>query len=267
MTAPRPTDEQRSGHTGDRFVRLTRPVFSLIVGYAVGLTATMLFLLLTGRVALQAVHPLESLPDLRPLPASEFRRVPAEAELPEGHVLRLKESRRFGDVRLTPVRVTLEPLEFEGFLTGAIEPQLTTAPTLKLWLRFENVAADYAFPPYDAWLMASRSPPDGTDASTAANSFLTITDPVNATSVRVLNYLQLPDSNFHIRGQNAGTVALPGDPVTIFVACDPSGVVPKPRPDMDFTWRIQFRKGVGAGTSGVTTLIDVQFAGNDVEVL
>ncbi len=245
---------------------VSRKLLVGVAGYAIVLTLLLLGLLLTGRMSLFGNHALESLPDLRPLPPNEFRRVPDGAELPDGHVLRLGESRRFGDVVVTPVRVTKEPLQFQGFMSGVIEKKLTTEPLLKLWLTFENVADDYAFPPFDAGLMSSRTPADSQDAATIANSFLTIGIPSgDSATTRRLNYLHSMDNNFVIVGQESASSLLPGASLTTFVAASDEADEVNAEESTPFVWRIQFRKGVNLSSgNGVTTLIDVKFSGADV---
>ncbi|MBC7967904.1 MAG: hypothetical protein H7Z17_18490 [Fuerstia sp.] len=245
---------------------VSHKLFAGVTGYAIVLTLFLLELLYSGRVSLFGYHALESLPDLRPLPPNEFRRVPDGAELPDGHVLRLGESRRFGDVVVTPVRVTKEPLQFQGFLSGTIEKKLTTEPVLKLWLTFENVADDYAFPPFDAGLMSSRTPADSQDAATIANSFLTIGIPSgDSATTRRLNYLHSMDNNFVIVGQESAKSLLPGESLTTFVAASEEEDDVNAEASTPFVWRVQFRKGVNlSGGNGVTTLIDVKFSGADV---
>jgi hypothetical protein len=239
---------------------------AFVVGYAIAITLLLLFFLLTGRISFSAHHALESLPDIRPLPPTEFRKVPDGTSLPEGHVMQLGESRRFGDVVLTPVRVTREPLTFQGFLSGQAEEALTTAPVLKLWLQFENVADDYGFPPFDAGLMSYRSPPNAMDESAAVNSFLTLTVPsTDQPTTRVLNYLQTMDSNFVLIGQESARVIMPDETLNTFMACSEDIAAIHATDETDYTWRIQFRKGVHQSSgNGVTTLVDVTFSGSDI---
>lgn len=241
-------------------------LFVGVVGYALALTLLLLGMLMTGRMSLFGNHPLESLPDLRPLDPQEFRKVPDGAKLPDGHVLRLGESRRFGDVVVTPVRLTKEPLQFQGFLSGAIEEKLTTVPVMKLWLNFKNVAVNYAFSPCDAGLMSNRSPADSKDAATFANTFLTIGIPSgDFATTRRLNFLHTMDSNFVIVGQESGKILLPGESLTTFVAESDADDDVHPDDKTTFVWRVQFRKGVNLSSgSGVTTLIDIKFSGADV---
>jgi hypothetical protein len=227
--------------------------------YAVAVTLLLLGLLLTGRISLSGNHALESLPDIRPLAPNEFRKVPDDVPLPAGHVMRLGESRRFGDVVVTPKRIERRPLTFEHFQTREPRAELTTQEVWLLRLEFRNAAEDCAFPPFDAGLMSHRSPRDGTDDATLANSFLLTTD-ATGTSQRVLNFLHSPDSNFVLTGQNSGHVLQPGEAITTFVACQPGAVEPPAAPGTEWTWRVQFRKGVHrASGNGVTTLIDVVF--------
>lgn len=246
--------------------RVSRKLFVGVAGYAIALTLLFFGLLLTGRMSLFENHALESLPDLRPLAPNEFRRIPDGAQLPDGHVMRLRESRRFGDVVVTPVQVTKEPLQFQGFMSGVIEKKLTTKPVLKLWLTFENVADDYAFPPFDAGLMSSRTPADSQDAATIANSFLTIGIPSgDSATTRRLNFLHSMDSNFVIVGQESAKCLLPGESLTTFVAASEEEDGVDAEESTPFVWRVQFRKGVNlSGGDGVTTLIDVRFSGTDI---
>lgn len=239
---------------------------SYIVGYAIALTAFVLFSLLTGRLTLLGPGRLESLPDLRPLNSNEFQKIPDDAVLPDGHVLQLGQSQRFGDVVLRATKVTREPLTFQGFLNGQAAPQLTTKPVLKLWLEFESQTTDYRFPPFDALLMASRSPAEGTDDSVLANSFLRVTTDPNEQPRRVLNFLHSPNSNFVITGQNADQLLSPGSTIQTFVACDEKIASLTTSSDTQYSWRVQFRKGVNVNSGhGVGTLVDVLFTEADIQ--
>jgi hypothetical protein len=236
-----------------------------LLGYAIAVTLLLLFCLVTGRLTFRANHTLESLPDLRPLGPNEFLRVPDGTELPTGHLLKPGESKRFGDVVITPVRITREPLQFEGFLNKTVEESLTTSPVLQLWVRFENVSDEYSFPPFDSGLMSHRSPPAGTDQSTIANSFLHVNEAADAEPIRILNFLQSLDSNFLIIGQNSGKVLAPGESMEACFASSTDIQNVKLDESTTLTWRIQFRKGVHVGSGhGVTTLVDVAFTGSDI---
>ena len=239
---------------------------SIVLGYAFAITLFLLLLLFTGRVSFSRVHVLESLPDVRPLAPNEFLRVPDGTPLPPGHAMKIGESRQFGDVVVTPLKVTREPLKFQGFLSGEPAEQLTTEPVLKLWLKFENAADDYGFPPFDAGLMSHRSPPDAVDDTAVVNSFL-VTNPSGGrkTDIRVLNFLQSMDSNFVITGQEASKVIMPGEELATFIASSEAVSELTAPAETEFTWRVQFRKGIHqVSGNGVTTLIDVSFFGSEI---
>ncbi|MFN5534038.1 MAG: hypothetical protein ACK5EN_01070, partial [Planctomyces sp.] len=52
-------------------------------GYAVAVTLLLILLAITGRISLfSGSHPLESLPDVRPLQPGEFQIIPPDAPLP-----------------------------------------------------------------------------------------------------------------------------------------------------------------------------------------
>lgn len=236
-----------------------------LLGYAIAVTLLLLFCLLTGRLSFRANHALESLPDLRPLGPNEFLKVPDGTELPTGHLLKPGESKRFGDVVITPLRITREPLRFEGFLNRTAEDTLTTSPVLQLWVRFENLSDEYSFPPFDSGLMSHRSPPAGTDPSTIANSFLQVNEASGTEPIRILNFLQSLDSNFLIIGQNSGKVLAPGESMEACFASSTDIQNVKLDDSTKLTWRIQFRKGVHVDSGhGVTTLVDVAFTGSDI---
>ncbi len=246
--------------------RMSRQPSAVLTGYAVAITMILLFLFLTGKVQLFGTHPLESLPDIKPLAPNEFKRVPENAELPKDHVLKLGESRRFGDVVVTPVKVTREPLNFEEFRTATAAPNLATEPVLCLWLQFKSVADGYAFPPFDADLMSSRFPLHSQEESTQVNSFLRLRS--GEQTARVLNYLQTSDSNFVLTGQNSGKSIAPGEELLTFVASEEMLPELAASSDSTATWRVQFRKGVNVESgNGVTTLIDVPFSMADVTVV
>ncbi|MCA9062622.1 MAG: hypothetical protein KDA96_06170 [Planctomycetaceae bacterium] len=247
---------------------------SIVMGYAIALTLLVLVLLISGRLRFSSVHPLESLPDLRPLDSNEFQKVPEGTELPDGHVLNLGQSQRYGDVVFTPVRVTREKLTFHHSRTNQPAEILTTRPVLKLWFECRNVNDEFAFPAWDNWLMSSRSPAESIDDSTAANSWLMVfngkdeKDGANQSSdgVRVLNYLQSPHNEFLIDGQEAGQSIAPGQTGISFAACAESINDQKVDEQTEYRWRLQVRKGVHeASGHGVTTLVEVAFSGRDIQ--
>ena len=243
--------------------------FAAVAGYAIALTLLFLMLWMTGRLSLSGGHQLESLPDIKPLSKGEFQHVPDSATLPPGHELKLGESCRFGDVVVTPIRVTREVINVTS-ATRADEPpeQRTDAPVLKLWFRLENAASDSAFAPWEVGLMCHRSPEYGIDEETLANSWLRVGHSGNSNNgvMRVLNYLHPPGSPFALADQHSGRVLQPGESMTTFVA-SAEDIRQISATDMSgIRWRLQLRKGVNRSSgNGVTTLVDVTFDATDID--
>lgn len=266
--ASSPAASQKKQDTPKSAAPVSRTTSSspMVIGYAIAVTLLLLFSLATGRLSLFGNAALENLPDIRPLAPNEFRKVPDGTPVPDGHVMKLGDSRRFGDVVVTPLRVTREPLKFQGFMSGQPEESLTSKPVLKLWLKFENQSGSYAFPPFDAGLMSHRTPPLSTDDSVIANSFLNVSPASGGDPIRVLNYLQTMDNNFVLTGQNSAKVVAPEESLETFIACSEKIDAVTVEQGSELTWRVQFRKGVYESTgNGVTTLIDVQFNAAEIQ--
>jgi hypothetical protein len=178
--------------------------------------------------------------------------VPADAPLPAGHVLSLGETRRFGDVLVTPLRVVREPLEFVHFRgTKTREP---AGEVLKLWLRFENVSEDgTSFTPLDDNLLFYRA--FGKTGELKANNFVAAADRSAGSLVPVFD--QPIGSDWDLAGQNLGMTLAPGESVEMYI---PSDIDP-PAAAGPSTWRIHLRKGIASNGRGVTTLIEVAVSG------
>lgn len=232
-----------------------RKLFLVVSGYACAVTLGFLWLLLSSRKT-----PLESLPDLRPLKPGEVKFVGYETELPADHVLQIGQSRRFGDVLLTPVKVSLEPVEFEHYA----DPELTRTPTeevLKVWLRFQNVSETVSFPPYDVDLMSRRA--GSRDGQVRSNSFLCLADKPRSPDFLRLNFEHAADADWNLKQQNAATVIAPGEKLLTYCASDETG--PELVGHDQLRWRLQFRKGVNVSSkNGVTTLVDVVFTPSEI---
>jgi hypothetical protein len=229
---------------------VSRGVFLAVLVYASIVTAVcfgLVFLLLSAQQ-----HALESLPDVVPPRDSDgnISRVlaPPEAPLPPGHVLTLGESRRFGDLLVTPVKVTREPLEFVHYRSH--ERRAPTDNVLKLWLRFENVSErGRRFAPLDAELLFYRRLGN---QGLKANNFLSRADD---RSQFIAVYDHPPGSDWDLAGQNLGTVLDPGEAVEMFVPSE-TDLPPWNGP---FVWRVHVRKGIAENGWGVTTLIEIAF--------
>ncbi|MEZ6130272.1 MAG: hypothetical protein R3C59_16425 [Planctomycetaceae bacterium] len=241
---------------------VSRTVFSAVSAYAGLLTLLLLFLVATGRVSPSGVHPLESLPDVKPLKSTEFQRVPDDVPLPDGHALNLGESRRFGDIVLTPVKVTREPVAMID-PTGKPASGFSNQPVLKLWFTMENVSSEMAFPPWDVNLMCHRGEVDG---KPVANSWLMVQETDKDTETQILNFFHSPDSSFEIVDYHNRELVNPGNSLTSFIAAgEDLNHIPADKVD-GYRWRLQFRKGVSADSgNGVTTLVDIHFQPEDIQ--
>ena len=108
--------------------------------------------------------------------------------------------------------------------------------------------------------------PDAVDDTAVVNSFL-VTNPSGGqkTDIPVLNFLQSMDSNFVITGQEASKVIMPGEELATFIASSEAVSELTAPAETEFTWRVQFRKGIHqVSGNGVTTLIDVSFFGSEI---
>lgn len=239
--------------------------FSMVVGYAAALTLLFLILWATGRISLSGAHQLESLPDIAPLQDNEFQHVPADASLPQDHTLKLGESQRFGDVIITPVRVTAEPIAFVHMTSGRTGSARATAPVLKLWFELKNASDDVAFPPWDVALMCSRSPTEGTDDDTKANSWLMIHHSAAPDGTRILNYFHPPTSEYDLVDQHSRQLVQPGQSITTYVASSSDFSTIAKDTIEGYRWRLQLRKGIHRQTkNGITTLVEVAFTPADI---
>ncbi len=237
--------------------------FTVVASYASAVTLALIFTLL--RLTGTKAHQLESLPDVVPKIRDgevAMQIVPPKANVPQGHVLALGESQRFGSLKVTPLRVTQGPLTFEHMLKDSTAARPPTDPVLKLWLRFENVSRDQNFPPLDSLLLYKRHYGDF-GARVLTNQFLCQADQRQKDGDLHHVYELSPNSEFHVAGQNLDTVLAPGAALETFVPSDEqiAGLTG------DLVWRVQFRKGYHPQTlHGVTTLIDVPFNRSDVRV-
>ncbi|QGQ24231.1 hypothetical protein F1728_16735 [Gimesia benthica] len=218
-------------------------------------------------------HQLESLPDLKPPIKNDeiaLQLVPENAELPPGHTLQLGgPGRRFGNVMVTPLRVTRGPLEFEHYTGDASRTrEPTSSDVLKLYLKFENMSDDQTFEPLDQKLLLSRVPGKNPDSPMRANNFVSRLDQLHPDGERVLVYDMPPSWEWNIKGQNINQESAPqklepGQSFETFVATNETGIDSLTG---ELVWRLQIRKGYNPKSHrGVTTLIDVVFNSDQIQ--
>ena len=230
----------------------------LIIGtYASLLTIYLIYITYFART-----HQLESLPDLKTVQQEGGRAaVPRpENELPAGHVMRLGQSQRFGNIRVTALKVTRGPIEFVHFTGDTDHERAPSEPVLKLWLRFENDSDRQTVVPIDPTLMYFRRVLKNRVA--AFNAIFREQDRKDRSAKVYYPFDRIAiDSEWQIVGQRTNQALSPGEMMTTFIPSeeqieDLSG---------EIVWRVHFRKGHGPLTgNGVTTLIDVHFNTDEI---
>ncbi|MFH1300600.1 MAG: hypothetical protein ABIK07_06030 [Planctomycetota bacterium] len=245
-------------------------LFTLTLTYAVA--ATILVAMLLYAKYLGDPHQLESLPDLKPPVKNDeiaLQLVPENATLPAGHTLKLGEpGRRFGNVLVTPLRVTRGPLEFEHYTGDATRTRAPSADVLKLHLRFENVSDDQTFEPLDQKLLLTRVGGKTSESQMRANNFVSRVDQKQTDGERVLIYDMPPSWEWNLKGQNINQEAQPqnlkpGESFETYVATNEQGIDSLKG---DLVWRLQLRKGYNPKSyRGVTTLIEVLFNSDQIQ--
>jgi hypothetical protein len=233
----------------------------IIVGsYASAVTIVLVYMLIFGRTS-----NLESLPDLIPeidkrTGAVKWNYNAPKNDVAPGHVLSLGQSRRFGNVRVTPLKVTRGRIAFEHFTGEARMGRDPSDPVLKLWVKFENASRDQTFAPLDSYVLFTRSR-GSLNEPVKANGFLAVESNRKA-GKSIFHMFDAPvQSEFRMIGQNLNRKLAPGDSVEMFIPSEEDAQALSG----DLVWRFQFRKGYNpASKRGVTTLIDVRFNSKDI---
>jgi hypothetical protein len=250
--AKRDNDESRS-----------RQSFLTMLLVIVGSYASLLTIYVAYQVLFGRSHQLESLPDLKTVQQRGGRAVvpSPENKLPPGHELKLGQSRRYGNIRVTPLRVTRGPITFAHYSGDRERERAPSDPVLKLWLKFENLSDRQTITPLDPTLMYfHRSLGNGEVA--AYNIIFPNHSLMQEPQKYFFNFDRIAvDSEWTIVGQNTSRALAPHESCETFVPSEenldqlPGSVV----------WRVHFRKGHGPKTgNGVTTLIDVHFRTDEI---
>lgn len=232
----------------------------ILVGtYASLVTIYLAYSLLTGRT-----HQLESLPDLKTVQQQGGKvAIPSPVnQLPPGHQLQLGQTRRFGDIRITPLRVTRGPLQFVHYSGDADRHRSPSEPVLKLWLKLENMSSAKTITPLDTTLMFfNRSTGNGEIAS------FNVIFPDGDLKKNLPPFFHhfdriASDSEWLIIGQNANHALAPHQSFETFLPSEENlaGLAEK------LVWRVHFRKGLGHKSgNGITTLVDVHFNADEIQ--
>ena len=212
-------------------------------------------------------HVLENLPDVEPQKnkngSIQSLLIPENAEMPRGHTLNLGESRRFGDVVVTPLRVTRGSIKFVSYDKSLSQRNLkpSSKDLLKLWLKFENVSKNITVQPLGRKLTFKRGM-DSNGSKLRANHFVCqLNDKMQGENIFLLYDLAVDDV-WDLKDQNIDRELKPGESLETYLPSDEESIG---KLTGELIWRVHFRKGHHAQSlRGVTTLFEVQFSDKDI---
>lgn len=235
---------------------VSRQLFLLLAGYASASTLALLFFIV--QYLRQPYHQLESLPDIKP-PATgiSVTLINPDNRVAPLHTLQLNQTRRFGNIEFTPLKVTRGPISIVQNASNSSSE--TTEPVLKLLVRFKNVSRDQTIIPLDRELVFFRD----RRVSSRANQFIKWADQL-ASDTGVINLFELPlQDEVSIANMPLGIALAPGESIETFLPSEAGGI---DELNGNLIWRLQFRKGQNPRSGyPVTTLVDVQFNSEAIE--
>lgn len=241
--------------------------FALALSYSSAVTLAVLYLAWQVMNGGGSSSQLESLPDVKPKRKDNgdfaMLLVPESAVMPPGHTLALGESRRFGNLEVTPLKVARGPVQFEFYRRDDSQTKADGDEVLKLWLRFRNVSTDQQISPLDA-LLFRRDAAFETGEIDRANNFVCAATDKKKDGHRVLVYELNEDAAWNLRGQNLDFEIPPGETLDTYIPTTEEGVSDLLTADGPYVWRVHFRKGYSPQRYGVTTVVEVNFDKSEV---
>ena len=238
-------------------VTVSKAMFLVLISYASAMTlgfGWLLYLMKTG-----GGGGLEALPDPVPSKKTGFLWYPPATVMAAGHNLGIGDSQRFGNIKVTVLKVTRGPIQFRHF-SDAKQTRPPTFPVLKLWLRFENVSEDQEIAPLDDQLLFHRKGNNYTEYK--SSQFVCRADQKNKAKPKIVIAYD------HVSGSGWDLANLPLDkPLSPHESRE--YYVPTVEQNLDeltgdLVWRVHIRKGYSARGNGVTTLFEVHFDSNDI---
>jgi hypothetical protein len=236
----------------------SKAMFVALISYASAMTLGFGYLLYQIKMG-GAGAGLESLPDPVPAKKTGFQWYPPRTVMTAGHELGIGDSQRYGNIKVTVLKVTRGPIQFRHFS----DPQKTRPPTfpvLKLWLRFENVSDDQEIAPLDDQLLFRRSGNNYTEYK--SSQFVCRADQKTRQKPKiVIAYDHVSDSGWDLANLPLDQPLAPHEAREYYV--------PTVEQDLDeltgnLIWRVHIRKGYSARGNGVTTLFEVHFDSSDI---
>lgn len=238
--------------------------FKLVVSYASAMTLACLYLLWLVYFLRTHSRTLD-LPDLAPDASHKkvgLMYVRPNQDMPAANVMRLGQTRQYGSLNVTPLRVTRGPVEFMYYDADKGYERPPEGPVLKLHLRFANVSPDQEFAPLDGRLVFTKIPDRKAFGLFWTNNFVCSAAERKDRARHVLAFDLSPDSPWMLKGQNLDRELKPGESVETFIATSQENLDSL---EGDLLWRVHFRKGYNRESfRGVTTLIEVRFKSSDI---
>ena len=241
---------------------VSRHTFSLVRNYAIAMTIAVIFLVY--KLLNPNMSALESLPDVKPQKKDDkivYKLVPEATEMPPGHLLSLGQSQRFGNLKVTPVRITKEPVEFVHHLGETGVSREPGAEVVKLWFEFENLSTDQHIAPLDG-LVFKRD--DNDFENVRSNNFACRLSQKKKGGELAFVYDLNEFDIWNLRGQHVEQEIAPGEKVETYIPTTEEGVAQLMNSDEPLIWRVHFRKGYSPKNYGVTTVIEVAFGSSDI---
>ncbi|NQV24212.1 MAG: hypothetical protein HQ518_07565 [Rhodopirellula sp.] len=242
--------------------RVSPQSFSLLRNYAIAMTLAVIFLIY--KLLNPNMSALESLPDVKPPKKDDkivYKLVPEATEMPPGHLLSLGQSQRFGNLKVTPIRVTREPIEFVHHLGDTGVSREPGPDVVKLWFEFENLSSDQSIAPLDG-LVFKRD--DNDFENVRSNNFACRLSQKKKGGELAFVYDLNEGDIWNLRDQNVNWEIAPGEKLETYIPTTEEGVAQLVNSDESLVWRVHFRKGYSPKNYGVTTVIEVAFESSDI---
>lgn len=253
-----------AGRPSSKHIAVSQLWFVMILSYASAITVMILYLVFGAKFG--TAHQLESLPDVVPkeTPAGKIRTdlVSQGASMPPGHTLKLGQTERYGNLRVTPLRVVREPVEFAHY-SDADMKKAPGETVLKLWMRFENMSKDQEFSPLGKELLFARHQTAMDRGRDRSNTFVCPLEKKRTAGSAVLVYQHSFNDVWDLKDLKIDHWVPPGETFETYIPTDPAGI---DQLTGELVWRVHFRKGLNAKSGrGVTTMIEVVFNSDQIE--
>ncbi|MDB5340815.1 MAG: hypothetical protein JWN70_6434 [Planctomycetaceae bacterium] len=245
--------------TARRDATVPRVLFVMVASYASAMT--LAFLYLWARPSTSTLD----LPDVRPkIKNGQFglSLVP-EDPLPAAWRLKLGESKRYGNLMVTPLKVTKGPLEFVHFGDEKQTKTASQTPVLKLWVKFENVSSNQTFPALDERLLFQRAPDRDNPLQDRSNNYVCLQSECKREGKRIPVYTFPIGGEWLLKGQELDTPLKPSEEWETYIPTNDEDLSDLRGP---LCWRVHFRKGYNPQSMwGVTTVVEVEFDSKDIQ--